>query len=88
MAKEKKITAEELEAVNSIISQMRDGQMRYGALSLQIASIKDALAEQRNALSQLEASMGEQRQKLQDTYGDVNIDLQTGVITAQEAAAE
>ena len=83
MAKEKKITAEELEAINSVISQMRDGQMRYGALSLQIASIKDALAEQRNALSQLEVSMGEQRQKLQDTYGDVNIDLQTGIISNQ-----
>lgn len=83
MAKEKKITAEELETINTTISQIRETQMRYGALSLQIASINDTLSELRNTLSSLDESMGEQRQKLQDAYGDVNIDLQTGIITAQ-----
>lgn len=87
MAKEKKITTEELESINGIISKMREAQLRYGALALQVASVKDAMTEQRNTLSQLEASMGEQREKLQDTYGDVNIDLQTGAITVSKSPA-
>lgn len=88
MAKAKKITTDELEGINGIISKMRDNQMRYGALSLQIASINDTLSSLRTELATLESSMGEQRTALQEKYGDVNIDLQTGVISEQEVAAE
>ena len=90
MAKTKKISTEELEAINSTINAMRDGQMRYGALSLQIASINDQLAATRQSLSELEQKMAEQRQEMQEKYGDVNIDLKTGEVTEQitEAVAE
>jgi hypothetical protein len=88
MAKAKKITTDELEGINGIISKMRDNQMRYGALSLQIASINDTLSGLRTELATLESSMNEQRTGLQEKYGDVNIDLQTGVISEQEVAAE
>ena len=75
MSKEvKKITQEELEKVQQNQNDLQKRLANIGFLEVQKANDVSQIA-------MLEKEMGEIKKELQDKYGDVNINIQTGEYT-------
>ena len=75
MSKEvKKITQEELEKVQQNQQDLQKRLANIGFLEVQKANDVSQIA-------MLEKEMGEIKKELQDKYGDVNINIQTGEYT-------
>lgn len=81
MAKKKKLTKEELEAVNAPINAMNQVYLQMGRMVV-------SLLKGYESFEGLEAQVVEQQKSLEEKYGSVNIDLTTGEITKQEELAE
>ena len=77
MAKKKKLTKEELEAVNAPINAMNQVYLQMGRMVV-------SLLKGYESFEGLEAQVVEQQKSLEEKYGSVNIDLATGEITKQE----
>ncbi len=77
MAKKKKLTKEELEAVNAPINAMNQFYLQMGRMLVNILKGFENFEV-------LEAQIAEQQKSLEEKYGSVNIDLATGEITKQE----
>lgn len=86
MAKAKKITSEELAAVQGAVNNINNLYMNVGRAIVDV--IKNS-----GSLDTLDAALKEQQKSLEDKYGSVTINLQTGeyeevVEEAQEVTAE
>lgn len=86
MAKAKKITKEELAAVQGAVNNINNLYMNVGRAIVDV--IKNS-----GSLDTLDAALKEQQKSLEDKYGSVTINLQTGeyeevVEEAQEVTAE
>ena len=81
MAKKKKLTKDELEAISTPVNATNQVYLQMGKLFVN-------LLKGYETLQGFEAQVAEQQKVLEEKYGSVNIDLTTGEITEQEAAAE
>ena len=81
MAKKKKLTKEELENVQKAINSVRAITTRIGDLEIAKSTM---LAEHQKAQAQLD----EERKVLQDKYGNVSIDVETGEYQIVEEETE
>lgn len=79
MAKKKKLTKAELEAVKTAVGRVRNVTTRIG--DLEIAKSKMILE-----YDKAQAQLAEEQKVLEDKYGNVSINLEDGVITEAEAA--
>lgn len=77
MAKKKKLTKAELEAVKTAVGRVRNVTTRIG--DLEIAKSK-MIEEYEKAQTQL----AEQQKVLEEKYGNVSINLEDGVMTPAE----
>jgi tRNA A37 N6-isopentenylltransferase MiaA len=77
MAKAKKIKKEELQRLNSIVETMSKIEIALGKITVQQSK---ALAD----YNAYEAALKEEQKSLEESYGDVTIDLSTGEYTANE----
>ena len=71
MAKAKKITKEELAAVQGAVNNINNLYMNVGRAIVDV--IKNA-----GSLDMLDAALKEQQKSLEDKYGSVTVNLQTG----------
>ena len=77
MAKKKKLTKSELEAINKVIQTMNGVQQAIGTLELQKVDLL-------NSYARYNAELQEQQALLEEKYGSVNIDLTSGELTPIE----
>jgi len=71
MAKTEKLTAEELEGLKNVITQLNSVQSQIGGLELQKHELLHTFA-------QMKTKLDEQQKELQAKYGDKVIDINTG----------
>ena len=71
MAKAKKITESELEAVRSAVTNFNRAKATLGDLEYQKSQVVTQIVS-------LEASLKEEQQVLEKTYGSVTVNLETG----------
>ena len=71
MAKAKKITESELEAVRSAVANFNRAKSNLGELEYQKSQVVAQIVS-------LEASLKEEQQVLEKTYGSVTVNLETG----------
>ena len=71
MAKEAKLSTEELEALKNTINQLNSVQTQIGGIELQKHELLHAFA-------QMKTKLEEQQKELQTKYGDKVIDINTG----------
>lgn len=74
MAKEKKVTQEHLEQLQGFVSTSNRIAMNIGSIEAQKHELLHQFAEVKKA-------MDEFQKELEAKYGDVQVDLQTGIIT-------
>lgn len=82
MAKKvKKLKKAELETIRQAVNTVN-------ALTSQLGQMEIAKANTLAQVKQAQANVQEEQKKLEETYGSVTIDLNTGEITEQEEATE
>ena len=81
MAKNKKLTKSELEAITAPVNATNQIYLQLGKMFVN-------LLKGYETLQGFESKVAEQQKVLEEKYGSVNIDLTTGEITEQEESAE
>jgi len=77
----KKITEEQLEAIQNLVKQINNGQIQIGQLETQKHTLLHQIAEVQKALKNLQDD-------LEKEYGKVNVNITDGTITQIEEQEE
>lgn len=75
---ENKISQEELEKVQSIVSSLRENEQAFFKASVQQEELKQAAGQFFAQMQQLNQQIQAEMQTLKDVYGDIVINLETG----------
>jgi hypothetical protein len=81
MAEVAKLTEEELKAVQELVSLIRRGENAVGALEVQKSSMLSEIKE-------IQDKLNEQRVALEEKYGQIEINLETGEYTVVDSEKE
>ena len=88
---ENKISQEELEKVQSIVSSLREAEQAFYKISVQREELKQASSQIFATMQQQNQQIQAEMQTLKEAYGDIVINLETGeyeAAPAQEVAEE
>jgi|TARA_B110000977_G_scaffold193743_1_gene269176 hypothetical protein len=77
----KKLTSEELKNLQDAVNSLNQIQLQVGGLELQKHELQHAAAEAKVALEKVQ-------KELEDEYGQVSVDIQTGDIKESELSKE
>jgi len=81
MAEVAKLTEEELKTVQELVSLIRRGENAVGALEVQKSSMLSEIKE-------IQDKLNEQRVALEEKYGQIEINLETGEYTVVDSEKE
>jgi len=88
---ENKISQEELEKVQSIVTSLREAEQAFYKISVQREELKQASSQIFATMQQQNQQIQAEMQTLKESYGDIVINLETGeyeAAPAQEVAEE
>lgn len=88
---ENKISQEELEKIQSIVSGLREAEQAFYKVSVQREEMKQASSQIFSSIQKLNQEIQAEMQTLKESYGDIVINLETGeyeAAPAQEVAEE
>jgi len=77
----KKLTSEELKSLQDVVNDLNQIQLQIGGLELQKHELQHTAAEAKVALEKVQKG-------LQEEYGQVSVDIQTGDIKENELSKE
>jgi chaperonin cofactor prefoldin len=81
MSKVEKIKKEELESIQDLVRQINNGQLQIGQIETQKHTLLHQIAE-------VQKSLKEFQDKLEESYGKVNVNIVDGTITPIEEKDE
>lgn len=81
MADIAKITEEELTSIQELIQLMRRGESAVGGLEIQKSNLLKEIAE-------VQAKLDEERNALEEKYGQIEVNLETGEYTVVDSEKE
>ena len=81
MADIAKITEEELTSIQELIQLMRRGESAVGGLEIQKSNLLREIAE-------VQAKLDEERTALEEKYGQIEVNLETGEYTVVDSEKE
>ena len=81
MSETKKIKKEELESIQDLVRQINNGQIQVGQIETQKHTLLHQIAE-------VQKSLKEFQDKLEESYGKVNVNIVDGTITPIEQEEE
>ena len=81
MSETKKIKKEELESIQDLVRQINNGQIQVGQIETQKHTLLHQIAE-------VQKSLKEFQDKLEESYGKVNVNIVDGTITPIEEKDE
>lgn len=81
MADIAKITEEELTSIQELIKLMRRGESAVGGLEIQKSNLLKEIAE-------VQAKLDEERTALEEKYGQIEVNLETGEYTVVDSEKE
>ena len=81
MSKVEKIEKEELESIQDLVRQINNGQLQIGQIETQKHTLLHQIAE-------VQKSLKEFQDKLEESYGKVNVNIVDGTITPIEEKDE
>jgi chaperonin cofactor prefoldin len=81
MSETKKIKKEELESIQDLVRQINNGQIQVGQIETQKHTLLHQIAE-------VQKSLKEFQDKLEESYGKVNVNIVDGTITSIEEKDE
>ena len=81
MSKVEKIKKEELESIQDLVRQINNGQIQVGQIETQKHTLLHQIAE-------VQKSLKEFQDKLEESYGKVNVNIVDGTITSIEEKDE
>jgi hypothetical protein len=90
MADANKITAEELKAVQDLVTASRQAEANFFKMSITLKETQRAHEEAFNQMNQMAGELQGQMNDLKEVYGDIVVNLETGEYEdapAQEAPA-
>lgn len=90
MADANKITAEELESVQGLVTASREAEANYFKISLEVERLTAMRSSAFTAISSSQEALQVEMNKLKEVYGDIVVNLETGEYEdapAQEAPA-
>ena len=90
MADAKKITAEELESVQGLVTASREAESNYFKISLEVERLTAMRSSAYATISSSQEALQGQMNDLKEVYGDIIVNLETGEYEdapAQEAPA-
>ena len=90
MADANKITAEELKAVQDLVTASRQAEANFFKMSITLKETERAHEEAFNQMNQMAGELQGQMNDLKEVYGDIVVNLETGEYEdapAQEAPA-
>lgn len=78
MADAKKITAEELKAVQDLVTASRQAEANFFKMSVTLKETQRAHEEAFNQMNQMSGELQGQMNDLKEVYGDIVVNLETG----------
>lgn len=81
MAENAKITQEELTSIQELVQLLRRGENAVGGLEIQKSNILKEVAE-------VQGQLDEKRKQLEEKYGQVEVNLETGEYTVVDSETE
>ena len=84
MAKAKKLTEKEHEALVSAIEAMRTNEARFNSIARQLAEAQFQFGEANALVQNAQAELSAMQSTLMEKYGNVNINVETGELINPE----
>jgi uncharacterized protein YpbB len=78
MADAKKITAEELESVQGLVTASREAESNYFKISLEVERLTAMRSSAYATISSSQEALQVEMNKLKEVYGDIVVNLETG----------
>ena len=84
MAKAKKLTQKEHEALVAAIEAMRTNEARFNSIARQLAEVQFQFGEANALVQSAQAELSAMQSTLMEKYGNVNINVETGELINPE----
>ena len=84
MAKAKKLTKKEHEALVAAIEAMRTSEARFNSIARQLAKAQFQFSEANALVQSAQAELSAMQSTLMEKYGNVNINVETGELINPE----